>query len=188
MLDKLTVQGLLDEGLTTYELSDRLSVPRSTLQRFMSKNGLSTGRRPGPRPGSRSKKTRAPCPVCGEPSKTNAVTCGRTCAVKQKRDDFISRWLRGEAGLSGIVLSRWIRHYLIEKAGHRCQKCGWGEVNPKTGKIPLTINHIDGDPFRHVPSNLEVLCPSCHSLTPNYGGSNKGNGRLSRKRAGSNGV
>jgi 5-methylcytosine-specific restriction endonuclease McrA len=33
----------------------------------------------------------------------------------------------------------------------------------------------------HNPENLELLCPNCHSLTKNYKGSNKGQGRQWRR-------
>lgn len=40
--------------------------------------------------------------------------------------------------------------------------------------IPLELNHIDGDCHNHILSNLELLCPNCHSLTDTYRGKNKG--------------
>jgi 5-methylcytosine-specific restriction endonuclease McrA len=30
------------------------------------------------------------------------------------------------------------------------------------------VNHIDGDSKNNVYSNLEFLCPNCHSQTPNF--------------------
>lgn len=37
-----------------------------------------------------------------------------------------------------------------------------------TGKVPLEIHHIDGNYLNNNISNLQVLCPNCHSLTSNY--------------------
>jgi 5-methylcytosine-specific restriction endonuclease McrA len=75
-----------------------------------------------------------------------------------------------------------IRKYLFEEAKYKCTECGWCKKNPSTGKVPLTIDHIDGNSSNHKRENLKVLCPNCHSLTPTYGALNKGNGRKTRRR------
>ena len=97
--------------------------------------------------------------------------CSNKCQLDFQRKDYISRWKNGEeSGLRGQKdLSVHVRDYLLEKYNYHCQKCGWGEINPTTGRIPLEIHHIDGDFRNCVESNLEVLCPNCHSLTPNFG-------------------
>lgn len=79
-------------------------------------------------------------------------------------------------------VSRAIRRYLLERAGHACEKCGWAVVHPITGRVPLTINHKDGDWNNTSPNNVEVLCPNCHSLTENYGALNKGRSPANRRR------
>lgn len=61
---------------------------------------------------------------------------------------------------------------MLQKHNYKCEKCGWGEVNPSTGKIPLQIHHIDGNSENNVEENLQVLCPNCHSLTENFGSRN----------------
>lgn len=81
-------------------------------------------------------------------------------------------------------MSKILRDHLIAQVGNRCSRCGWAEVNPTSGKVPLTVDHIDGDPTRSTPDNLAVLCPSCHSLTPTYGALNYGSGRDARKKNG----
>lgn len=60
--------------------------------------------------------------------------------------------------------------------------CGWGEMNKTTGKIPLEVDHIDGNFRNNQIDNLRLLCPNCHSLTSNYKSLNKGKGRSNRKR------
>ena len=60
-------------------------------------------------------------------------------------------------------------------------ECGWGEENPKTNKVPIELEHIDGNSNNNELSNLKLLCPNCHSLTPTYKGANRGNGRYERK-------
>jgi len=68
----------------------------------------------------------------------------------------------------GIKISSSLRNHLISLSGNSCSKCGWDKVNPYSGKCPLEIHHIDGDKLNNDLANLIVLCPSCHSLTPNY--------------------
>jgi 5-methylcytosine-specific restriction endonuclease McrA len=74
---------------------------------------------------------------------------------------------------------------LIEKYGEQCSQCGWACRHAKTGRVPIQVDHVDGDPYNHRPENLRLLCPNCHSLTDTYGGLNSGRGRKERgvKRA-----
>lgn len=91
---------------------------------------------------------------------------------------YIKQWLNGEISGGGKYrLSNTVRNYLLEQHNYACSKCTWSEINLTTGKVPLDINHIDGDGNNHVPSNLEVLCPNCHALTSTYKSLNKGKGR-----------
>lgn len=92
---------------------------------------------------------------------------------------YIERWLEGlETGNKGHVqVSNHVRRYLIEKYGEKCQRCGWCQKNPTTGKVPITISHVNGDWSDSREGNLELLCPNCHSLTSTYGPLNKGKGR-----------
>lgn len=58
-----------------------------------------------------------------------------------------------------------------------------GEKEPKCEKcnlvfwlgcpIPLELHHIDGNLKNNDLSNLQILCPNCHTFTPNYRGRNK---------------
>ena len=105
--------------------------------------------------------------------------CNNTCKWEHYRESYITQCKNGEvSGIVGDDLSEIIRQYLINKAGNKCSKCGWHEVNPHTNKIPLEIHHIDGNPYNNVESNLDVLCPNCHSLTNTF---KKGKGRRKRR-------
>ena len=79
-------------------------------------------------------------------------------------------------------ISDHVKRWLIETRGEKCEICGWAETNRFTGKIPITAHHLDGNSENTIPSNMQLLCPNCHSLTRTYGGANRGNGRLSKRR------
>jgi len=68
------------------------------------------------------------------------------------------------------------KKYIIEKRSAKCEECGWSKINPHSGKVPIELEHIDGNCTNNKLCNLKLLCPSCHSLTSTYKGLNKGNG------------
>lgn len=114
------------------------------------------------------------CLNCGkELHKGQYKYCSNACQQEYKRKEYIEKVVNGEeSGLkkSGNTtkISDSIRTYLFKKYNNKCQKCGWGEINPTTGKCPLEIHHKDGNRNHNDLDNLELLCPNCHSLTPNY--------------------
>lgn len=123
------------------------------------------------------------CAYCGKPIYSERKFCSCACFSKFQQEEYIKKWKEGkEDGLSGEYnLSRRIRNYLMEKHSCKCQKCGWGEINPYTNTIPLEVHHKDGNYLNNQESNLELLCPNCHSLTETLKNHNK-NGRKNRKK------
>jgi predicted HNH restriction endonuclease len=83
----------------------------------------------------------------------------------------------------GIVarnISKHLKRYLIEHYGEACSQCGWHLKHPVSDRVPLEIDHIDGDAENNQENNLRLICPNCHSLTPNFRNLNKGKGRTWR--------
>lgn len=124
------------------------------------------------------------CVVCKKDLKRNTIYCSAKCQHKHKSIEKINLWLEGKitGTKKGCRLIRSVREFLLEKANHRCSKCGWNEINPLTKKTPLEINHIDGNSDNNRPENLEVICPNCHSLTSSWKALNKGKGNKERLR------
>lgn len=124
------------------------------------------------------------CLYCGDKLEKNQIKfCSHECQRKFDHNKYIEKWIKGEEkGMCGKYgLFKFIRRYLFEKHNNKCQKCGWGEINPHTNKVPLEVHHIDGDYTNNTEDNLQLLCPNCHSLTDTYKASNK-NGRKGRKK------
>lgn len=128
------------------------------------------------------------CKNCGKElplSKTDF--CDKNCRKQYNNNEYIlyiERWKNGEecGHTPCLKLDKKVRRYLFEKNNNKCQKCGWGEINPHTNKVPLQIHHIDGDCTNNSEENLELLCPNCHSLTENFGSTNRNSKRLFRKQ------
>ena len=53
-----------------------------------------------------------------------------------------------------------------------CELCGWKEKSID-GRIPVELDHINGDNCDNRIENLRILCPNCHSLQSTHRGLNK---------------
>lgn len=125
------------------------------------------------------------CIACGKELKHGKLFCSIPCQNDYHYRRYIDSWLSGDVtGHRGINIKTYSNHvirYIRERAGNKCERCGWNKIHPLTGKSPLHIHHIDGDAENNSPTNLEVVCPNCHALTENFGGANRGNGRKDRR-------
>ena len=96
-------------------------------------------------------------------------------------------------GLSGIGKPRYLLNEILVKnstfQSHKlknrlfkekikiplCELCSWAKMS-KDGRIPLELDHINGDRMDNRLFNLRILCPNCHSLQSTHRGRNKHKG------------
>jgi len=121
------------------------------------------------------------CINCGTQIDNNQKFCSNKCQCEFKAKEITNQWLNNEH--SGCdkngELSEFVRRYVLELHEHKCDVCGFNEKNPFSGNEILEIHHIDGDCFNNNLSNLQVLCPTHHAMTYNYG---RRNYNCTRKR------
>ena len=107
--------------------------------------------------------------------------CSQKCVKANQYDERVKEWLSGiHPGYVGKTrqLSKFVRRYLHETRGTACEECGWDVRHPVDGAILTEIEHIDGNAENNAPTNLKILCPNCHSMTPTFRARNKQSKRI----------
>ena len=122
------------------------------------------------------------CRECGKKAaRPTYLYCSNKCQTNFQYSSFIKEWrlghIDGGTEVNAKSISGHVRRYLAAKYSDGCALCGWSVVHKITGKIPLEIDHIDGNSENNIEENLRMICPNCHSLTSSFRNLNKGNGR-----------
>ena len=62
-----------------------------------------------------------------------------------------------------------LKHRLFKEGlkKRRCELCGWAR-QALDGRIPLELDHRNGNRNDNRIENLRILCPNCHSLQPTH--------------------
>lgn len=106
------------------------------------------------------------CLNCGKnnPIKGHSYTnkyCNNSCQQQHRGRQLVSNWKESKEPTAWRQVPEWIKKYLINERGHRCETCGlekW-QGNP----APLIVDYKDGDSYNNQESNLELICPNCKS-------------------------
>ena len=132
------------------------------------------------------------CFTCGNPCPSKRKWCDscyqthykyRAASSKRKvpcvyigyNQHRIAEWLTGEwDGSQKSGASNAVRAYLLDINDYKCSMCGFDTPHPVDNTTILEIDHIDGDSTNNTFTNLRVLCPNCHALTPSYRARNTG--------------
>lgn len=117
------------------------------------------------------------CKTNFEPGRnTLGKYCNNLCQANYQYKQYIIRWKQGtEKGYKGktVSISNHIRKYMLEKYDYACVKCGWNNRHPVDNLPLVEIDHKDGNAKNCKESNLAVLCPNCHAMTPTFRARNK---------------
>lgn len=125
---------------------------------------------------NKKRKCKKHCISCGGEIDCNRKYCSPRCHRNHEKSLLFEIIKGGDVTLN----SKNYKNYLIHKYGKKCMECGWCEFNEYSKKIPIELEHIDGNSDNNELGNLKLLCPNCHSLTPTYKALNSGNGRHKR--------
>lgn len=179
---------ILEENLSYEEIGRRYGCSGNNIKKVARKLGIELPKKRKINPSEtfnkgKTKNIPRECPNCGKIISGKSIYCSVECRTAYKRKEYIEKWKNGEvSGMKGKDdIATAIREYIKSKYNNSCQICGWNEVNPYTGLVPLQIHHIDGDCLNNKEENLQLLCPNCHSLTENFGSRNKNCTRIDKR-------
>lgn len=185
-MDREVLRSMVDAGHSSRRIAVLLGVSQTTVIWWTSKFGFSltgcAGRCGRPRVAKK-------CLFCGADfqrrwrGKSN-VFCNGTCSSEYTYQRFIGLWLECKVSASvnrELGVSRYVKRFLRERSGDRCERCGWNQKHPVTDTVPLQVHHRTKERSMPGPDDLELLCPNCHALTETWGALNVGSGPRHRR-------
>jgi nitrate reductase cytochrome c-type subunit len=108
------------------------------------------------------------CLNCGRvnPIKGHSFTnkyCNNKCQADHRSRSLVQDWKQTPVGTKAWPkVPDWIKKYLIEQRGHRCEQCHGTQHNRQ--EIPLVVDYQDGNSYNNAEDNLKLICPNCRAL------------------------
>lgn len=87
--------------------------------------------------------------------------CNNSCQQQHRSRLLVKEWLEGDNLHLWRQVPGWVKRYLIEQHGHKCQVCLNKTHNGKP--IPLDVTYKDGNSKNNNKSNLQLVCPNCRA-------------------------
>jgi hypothetical protein len=116
------------------------------------------------------------CLSCSNKTFKNDKFCSQKCMTEFNWNKSKKELV--DSGRDPSVRNTIAKRYLIELHKGKCQLCFLSEWQNQA--MPLVLDHIDGNSYNNLLSNLRVICNNCDAIQPTYKGRNKGNGRFKR--------
>lgn len=119
-------------------------------------------------------------------NKNKCINCGNEC--KNKYCSFKCQaklnWKQTKQKIENnehlATQSHAYKKYLLEVRGHQCEICK--NIEWQGQKIPLIMDHINGNAEDNTLANLRLVCGNCDMQLPTYKAKNKGNGGHWRRK------
>lgn len=180
---KERVKALLLEGLTVTQIARRLGVSKPTVCFHKRSLGIQVDSRFSRRYDWGVIRTYYDAGHSMRECQAEFGFSGAAWSEAVRRGDIVPR-PRGaaieEIFVGGVSRNRYyLKGRLLAKGLKTpvCEECGLSEWRGQP--LALELHHINGDPNDHRLENLQLICPNCHSVTPNWGGRAK----TARRRA-----
>lgn len=183
--EKERLEGMINGGVTYEYIGSIYGCTGANIKKQAKKLGIVLPERRKVNPSETFNRGKGKkCKNCGKPlGDKHGVYCSDECRAEHNYNTIVEQWKNGEinGGDKNGTPRNFLRRYMLEKNGYKCERCGFGENNPYTGLSILQLHHKDGDCFNNSEDNLEVLCPNCHGLTENFGSRNLNSTRIDRR-------
>ena len=106
------------------------------------------------------------CLNCGKqnPVKGHSYTnkyCNNSCQAQHRSRQLVTNWKEAKEPSAWRTVPDWIKKYLIEQRGHKCEVCGLEQW--LGGPAPLVVDYRDKNSYNNNEDNLELICPNCKS-------------------------
>jgi len=74
---------------------------------------------------------------------------------------LVKEWKAHEGETAWRQVPEYVKKYLIEQKGHRCEVC----LNEQHfgSPIPLVVDYLDNNSHNNSEGNLQLICPNCRS-------------------------